>query len=283
MNGCQEYQELISRMLDEDLSKAERDALAEHIKRCPDCAAVYVAFRSLSESLSEDLVEPSPDLHEKIMADVRREAVRTRNSAQHHHRRWHTVMTAAACLLLVVAAAMSFPKIAGRKGAQQAPAAVSQETVLTGAAEAEEPMADQAVRAEEKGGGFLMQAAPNAVPGEDSVKEEAVEEEAVEEAPAQECEPAGVYRRFMRADGVFVLDEETSAALEKLLTGEKLALNDDGGREFRLIYRHHTEERALTVRLDGGRVAYQMENDENWYRLNIGAEEWLERLGLPAE
>ena len=283
MNGCSRYQEMISRMLDDDLSQSEKNELAAHVKRCPDCAAVYVAFRSLSESLSEDLVEPSPDLHEKIMADVRREAVRTRNSAQHHHRRWHTVMTAAACLLLVVAAAMSFPKIVGRKDAAQAPAAVSQETVLTGAAEAEEPMADQAVRAEEKGGGFLMQAAPNAVPGEDSVKEEADEEEAVEEAPAQECEPAGVYRRFMRADGVFVLDEETSAALEKLLTGEKLALNDDGGREFRLIYRHHAEERALTVRLDGGRVAYQMENDENWYRLDIGAEEWLERLGLPAE
>lgn len=278
MNGCQEYQELISRMLDEDLSKAERDALAEHIKRCPDCAAVYVAFRSLSESLSEDLVEPSPDLHEKIMADVRREAMRTRNAAHHHHRRWHTVMTAAACLLLVVAAAMSFPKIVGRKGAQQAPAAVSQETVLTGAAEAEEPMADQAVSADEKGGGFLMQAAPNAMPAEESA-----EEEAVEEAPAQECEPADVYSRFMRADGVFVLNDEASAALEKLLTGEKLALNDDGGREFRLIYRHHAEERALTVRLDGGRVAYQMENDENWYRLDIGAEEWLERLGLPAE
>ncbi|MBR0353910.1 MAG: zf-HC2 domain-containing protein [Oscillospiraceae bacterium] len=278
MNGCQEYQELISRMLDEDLSKAERDALAEHIKRCPDCAAVYVAFRSLSESLSEDLVEPSPGLHEKIMADVRREAMRTRNAAHHHHRRWHTVMTAAACLLLVVAAAMSFPKIVGRKGAQQAPAAVSQEMVLTGAAEAEEPMADQAVSADEKGGGFLMQAAPNAMPGEDSV-----EEEAIEEAPAQECEPADVYSRFMRADGVFVLNDEASAALEKLLTGEKIALNDDGGREFRLIYRHHAEERALTVRLDGGRVAYQMENDENWYRLDIGAEEWLERLGLPAE
>ncbi len=293
MNGCQEYQELISRMLDEDLSKAERDALAEHIKRCPDCAAVYVAFRSLSESLSEDLVEPSPDLHEKIMADVRREAMRTRNSVHHHHRRWHTVMTAAACLLLVVAAAMSFPKIVGRKGAQQAPAAVSQETVLTGAAEAEEPMADQAISADEKGGGFLMQAAPNAMPAEESVEEEAVEEEAVEEeaveeeaveeAPAQECEPADGWGFSKRADGVFALDDEASAALEKLLTGEKLALNDDGGREFRLIYRHHTEERALTVRLDGERVAYQMENDENWYRLDIGAEEWLERLGLPAE
>lgn len=278
MNGCQEYQELISRMLDEDLSKAERDALAEHIKRCPDCAAVYVAFRSLSESLSEDLVEPSPDLHEKIMADVRREAVRTRNSAQHHHRRWHTVMTAAACLLLVVAAAMSFPKIAGRKGAPQTAAAGTQETVLTDTAAAEEPMADQAVGAEEKSGGLLMQAAPNAMPAEESV-----EEEAVEEAPAQECEPADGWSFSKRADGVFALDDEASAALEKLLTGEKLALNDDGGREFRLIYRHHTEERALTVRLDGGRVAYQMENDENWYRLDIGAEEWLERLGLPAE
>ena len=278
MNGCQEYQELISRMLDEDLSKTERDALAEHIKRCPDCAAVYVAFRSLSESLSEDLVEPSPDLHEKIMADVRREAMRTRNTAHHHHRRWHTVMTAAACLLLVVAAAMSFPKIAGRKGAQQAPAAVSQETVLTGAAEAEEPMADNAVTTEEKSGGFLMQAAPNAMPAEESI-----EEEAVEEAPKQQRNAALGFGYDVRADGVFVLDDIASAALEQLLTGEKVALIDDSGREFRLIYRHHADELALTVRLDDGRVVYQTEDDDNWYLMDIGAEEWLERFGFPSE
>ncbi len=273
MNGCQEYQELISRMLDEDLDTAEREALAEHVKRCPDCAAVYVAFRSLSESLSEDLVEPSPDLHEKIMADVRREAMRTRNAAHHHHRRWHTVTTAAACLLLVVAAALSFPKIAGRKGAPQTAAAGTQETVLTDTAAAEAPMADQAVGAEEKSGGLLMQAAPNAMPAEESV----------EEATAQECEPADDYSRFMRADGVFVLDDEASAALEKLMTGEKLVLNGESVREFRLIYRHHAEERALTVRLDDERAVYQTEDDDNWYRLDIGAEEWLERFGLPAE
>ena len=57
MNDCEKYQELISRMLDDDLSREERDDLAEHVRRCPDCAAVYVAFRSLSESIGGELDE----------------------------------------------------------------------------------------------------------------------------------------------------------------------------------------------------------------------------------
>ena len=34
MSGCEYYQELISRMLDEDLSRDERAALAEHLGTC---------------------------------------------------------------------------------------------------------------------------------------------------------------------------------------------------------------------------------------------------------
>ena len=33
MSGCEYYQELISRMLDEDISRDERAALAEHMPR----------------------------------------------------------------------------------------------------------------------------------------------------------------------------------------------------------------------------------------------------------
>ena len=44
MTKCKTYQELISRMIDEDLTEAERSELSKHVKRCPDCAAVYVAF-----------------------------------------------------------------------------------------------------------------------------------------------------------------------------------------------------------------------------------------------
>ena len=37
MSGCEYYQELISRMLDEDISRDERAALAEHLGTCREC------------------------------------------------------------------------------------------------------------------------------------------------------------------------------------------------------------------------------------------------------
>ena len=92
MTECEQYQELISRMLDDDLSKAERSALAAHVKTCPDCAAVYVAFRSLSEQLGADLEEVPAAVHENIMAEVRRDSIRARNSAHRSHRAWHTAL-----------------------------------------------------------------------------------------------------------------------------------------------------------------------------------------------
>ncbi|MGN0964729.1 MAG: anti-sigma factor family protein, partial [Dysosmobacter sp.] len=40
MSSCEYYQELISRMVDEELSAEEQAVLVSHLEHCPDCAAL---------------------------------------------------------------------------------------------------------------------------------------------------------------------------------------------------------------------------------------------------
>lgn len=103
MNEHIRYQELISRLLDEELSPEEQNDLALHLKDCPDCAAVYAAFSALSESMGSDLEEPPEGLRENVMAQIRREEIRRKNS-KHAGKRWIPYLTVAAVAALVILA-----------------------------------------------------------------------------------------------------------------------------------------------------------------------------------
>ena len=107
MNSCEHYQELISRLVDGEVSHDEHEALMEHMKTCSRCNAMYAVFHDLSDILSEQPEELPEGLHENIMADVRRSDLRRKN------RRMRTIglrtaLTAAACLVLVLFAASGF-------------------------------------------------------------------------------------------------------------------------------------------------------------------------------
>lgn len=101
MNNCDKYQELISRLVDGELSRDEYAALDAHMENCAECSAMYAVFASLSDIIGgED--EPLPeDLHENIMAGVRRSAM-----INHNRRRLskpvRNALTAAACAALVL-------------------------------------------------------------------------------------------------------------------------------------------------------------------------------------
>ena len=101
MNNCELYQELISRLLDGEVSRSEYAALDSHMKNCAECSAMYAVFASLSDIIGgED--EPLPeDLHENIMAGVRRSAM-----INHNRRRLskpvRNALAAAACAALVL-------------------------------------------------------------------------------------------------------------------------------------------------------------------------------------
>ena len=109
MNMCEYYQELISRMLDDELNNQERKVLAEHLSVCEECAAVYSAFSMLSDTVANDLVEPPEELAEDIMAHIRRAEMRKRNQREQRAKRAasrqiRNIVAAAACVAVLVAA-----------------------------------------------------------------------------------------------------------------------------------------------------------------------------------
>lgn len=99
MSPCEVYQELISRMIDGELSPREEAALKEHIETCEECAALYSAFSALSRRLGGDLEEVPAELRENVMADIRREELRKKNRIPTILR---SVLSVAACAAVVV-------------------------------------------------------------------------------------------------------------------------------------------------------------------------------------
>ncbi len=107
MNSCAYYQELISTLVDGELSDEESKALMLHLNSCSRCNAMYAVFHDLSDILSED-PEPLPEgLHENIMAGVRRSELLKKNRRMRRIG-LRTAMTAAACAVLVLFAAAGF-------------------------------------------------------------------------------------------------------------------------------------------------------------------------------
>lgn len=95
MNDCEYYQELISRMLDEELTAEEHAALKSHLESCTQCRLMHEAFSAVSR-LAGEVEEPPKALHESIMADIRRAGIKEKN------RRMRPVLAAAACLAVVL-------------------------------------------------------------------------------------------------------------------------------------------------------------------------------------
>lgn len=104
MNSCDYYQELISRLVDGEISHDEHEALMAHLNTCSRCNAMYAVFHDLSDILAEDN-EPLPEgLHENIMAGVRRNEI-IRKNRRLRKLGLSTALTAAACAVLVLFAA----------------------------------------------------------------------------------------------------------------------------------------------------------------------------------
>ena len=114
MKECDFIQQLISGMVDEELDRSDRAAVAEHIASCPECKALYDAFALVSAAVADDIQELPKGLHENIMAGVHRSAIVRKNKAQSGmamSRRTRNVLAAAACFAVVLLSAFG---IAGK-------------------------------------------------------------------------------------------------------------------------------------------------------------------------
>ena len=60
MNTCDYYQELISRLVDGEVSRNEYEDLMRHMNSCSRCNAMYAVFHDLSEILQNEEPEELP-------------------------------------------------------------------------------------------------------------------------------------------------------------------------------------------------------------------------------
>lgn len=133
MTDCAKIQELISAMLDGELSAEEKSIVKEHIDSCSECAQMYEMFALVSGELESDLAETPADLKNKVMAGIKPEKKKKGLIVS-----LRPYMTAAACLVLVIgifaAGRGGFGTMADNAASAE-PRAAAPETALADAAE----------------------------------------------------------------------------------------------------------------------------------------------------
>lgn len=226
MNGCEKFQELISCLIDGEITGAEKAALDAHLEGCPSCRAY---FKLLSDISLPDAAEPPKSLLPDVMAAVK-SAPRPKRSII---RFVVPAAAAAACLAIVI---ISVPTLvtggAGKSSAPESAEAPMMYAVSDSGAPASLPSAGSmrgfagsaaapecaAAPMEAENDAFLSDGASNAVKAAETA-------EAVE-APAPEPEPEAAPEE---ADFAYASDEEAtggasavyyiSGALPEMLAG----------------------------------------------------------------
>lgn len=112
MRNCVEYEELISALLDGELSPEEQSEVEAHIAQCPQCAAMYDAFAAVSAVETADLPE---NLHTDIMNKVGMAAKAMKTQAKIV--RLRRTFASAACLVVLVGTLFSIGRARPEKAA----------------------------------------------------------------------------------------------------------------------------------------------------------------------
>ena len=246
---CEQFQILISRGLDGELTADEREALEAHLASCPDCARLYAAFSAVSDTLRSDLEEPPAALRENVMG-----AVRAKKGDIVRLRRRRVRLTAlAACLTLLVLGSAGLG-IFSRGGGMTAasPSAAYGRSASGGdtgaAADAAENNLMTTDSAEPAGGKEFAAkngqdtSAPAAISGQNAA------DAAVVSSPDGSCLTA---------------DADTTARLDDLLAyaGDAAAPSDTAG-----AYTVSLPDRGtLTVVPDGDKLLCQSAPADSWY------------------
>ena len=219
MSDCKHYQELISRLIDREITPEEGEALAAHARECEECRAVYEAFSSLSELLGGELVEPPGELSENVMAEIRRSELWKQNRKPRQLRRWAAI--AASAVLVIGLGALTLPRLL-RAGS----AAKSNSAQIVYSMEAAEAPAAPAAGAAEYDSNAVYESAYDmappiavsedfAAPASETTKSE---QEMIAEAVTRSEEPETV------AEIVDVTGQGRGKAIASLLTGTQGSL-----------------------------------------------------------
>ncbi|MDO4815512.1 MAG: zf-HC2 domain-containing protein [Bacillota bacterium] len=94
MSNCEHYAELISAMIDGEISENEKAEIEAHTSQCAECRKMLEAFAAVSESL-EELEDLPSGLHDGIMKKVKTADKRKKPA-------WTKILPLAACLTVVI-------------------------------------------------------------------------------------------------------------------------------------------------------------------------------------
>lgn len=119
MSDCEKYIEMISAMVDGELTAEQEAELRTHIDQCGECARVYDAFLGISDALSENLITPPKTLAEGVMYKIE---MQKKGGSRFAFGRFTAI---AACLALVLFGASHFGLLDGLSMGSSSPAALS--------------------------------------------------------------------------------------------------------------------------------------------------------------
>ena len=117
MRDCDKYVEMISQMIDGELSPEQEAELRTHIDTCGECAKVYDAFMGISDVLGDDLIAPPETLAKGIMYKINLQ----KKGGAGRHFAFGRYTALAACLALALFGASHFGLLDGLKLGSSAP------------------------------------------------------------------------------------------------------------------------------------------------------------------
>ena len=250
MKDCGYYQELISRLIDRELSAEEGAELAAHARECADCRAVYTAFSSLSDMLNERLVEPPEELSENVMANLRRRELRKKTVTP--WTRGRITALAASVVLVLLGGVIAIPRLLHTQSAAKAAAPAAYSTASGAAVDnyaAEAPMGAVNEAAPLPNGTPLPVSDSFAAPASDTTMSE---EQMISIAQARAEEPETT------AEIVDVSGQGRGARLARLLTGTPGDLPADKTPDRRFLLRFDVDgvSSQVLVSVYGEKVFY---------------------------
>lgn len=180
MAACEEYLELISRYVDNDLSGDESEQLFEHLAHCAGCSDALSSFEELRIMAKENLKSPPSELRSGVMESIKA----TKNRPWYV--RWR--FTAVAAIFALVILALSATPL----GEVFAPPSESQVLVASESADRSAPPA--AFSASESDASVVEDNA-KAMPKASATNDLAAQLEAAEEAARGAAPPVTPYGR----------------------------------------------------------------------------------------
>ena len=125
MLACENYLELISRYVDDDLDQQEEQYLQDHIQNCDHCRAVLENYQIIDQELHKEKEKPPHTLHTAIMRGVRQEQQSASPRNWLSRGKFTLIAAAAAVLLIVISrAGIQPPSVSGNKAISETNAVV---------------------------------------------------------------------------------------------------------------------------------------------------------------